>query len=138
MGMEITVNSMEEMCDLMCDNKLPKRRRASASIFDPFRKEIETWCNQGMPVNAMVEILGEGYTVSGLYSYIHTHKLRSAPWKDVFDARNQCDKCEHCHVYINTNNKKGRICSKSWRVIQPCVRHSPVWCEKERGYEGAD
>lgn len=27
MGMEIQVNSLEEMCDLMCDNKLPNRKK---------------------------------------------------------------------------------------------------------------
>lgn len=26
MGMEIVVNSLEEMCDLMCDNKLPSEK----------------------------------------------------------------------------------------------------------------
>ena len=26
MGIEITVNSLEEMCALMCDNVLPKRK----------------------------------------------------------------------------------------------------------------
>ena len=26
MGMEFTVSSLEEMCDLMCDNKIPKKR----------------------------------------------------------------------------------------------------------------
>ena len=27
MGMEIQVNSLEEMCDLMCDNKLPNPKK---------------------------------------------------------------------------------------------------------------
>ena len=27
MGMEIEVNSLEEMCDLMCDNKIPEKRK---------------------------------------------------------------------------------------------------------------
>lgn len=27
MGMEIQVNSLEEMCDLMCDNKIPKQKK---------------------------------------------------------------------------------------------------------------
>ena len=26
MGIEFTVNSLEEMCDLMCDNKVPERK----------------------------------------------------------------------------------------------------------------
>lgn len=26
MGMEIKVNTMEELCDLMCDNKVPKQK----------------------------------------------------------------------------------------------------------------
>lgn len=28
MGMEIQANSLEEMCDLMCDNKLPKPKKS--------------------------------------------------------------------------------------------------------------
>lgn len=27
MGLEIQVSSLEEMCDLMCDNKLPNRKK---------------------------------------------------------------------------------------------------------------
>ena len=27
MGLEVTVNSMEEMCDLMCDNVVPKPKK---------------------------------------------------------------------------------------------------------------
>ena len=31
MGMEITINSLEEMCDLMCDNKIPEQKPVKSS-----------------------------------------------------------------------------------------------------------
>ena len=32
MGMEIVINSIEEMCDLMCDNIIPERGNSSEEI----------------------------------------------------------------------------------------------------------
>ena len=34
MGLEIQINSLEEMCDLMCDNKLPERRNMTFKVID--------------------------------------------------------------------------------------------------------
>ena len=45
MGMEIEVNSLEEMCDLMCSNKLPKKKnnkkeaQGNLVVFDDYREE---------------------------------------------------------------------------------------------------
>lgn len=108
-------------------------KRVRKSMFDPYREQITEWCAQGMSVKEMADRLedmtGELFFETGIYAYIYRHNLRFRPWQDVYDARNQCSKCEFCHTYTNTNNGKGRICSKSWRTIQPNVRHSPTWCE---------
>lgn len=45
MGMEIEVSSLEEMCDLMCSNKLPKKKsnkkeaQDNLVVFDDYREE---------------------------------------------------------------------------------------------------
>ena len=36
MGLEIEINSMEEMCDLMCNNQLPQNKEYK-SFLNPFR-----------------------------------------------------------------------------------------------------
>lgn len=108
--------------------------RRRKSMFDPFKDQIAEWCSQGVAVKEMADRLeeqtGDLFFEQGLYAYISRNSLRNRPWKDVYDARNQCKGCEYCHIYTNTNNTKGRICSKSWRTIQPNVTHSPTWCEK--------
>ena len=103
-------------------------------MYDPFIAEITIWCNSGVPVKEMVERLGEGYTMQGIYQYIKTKGLRSSK-RITYEARNKCNDCEYCREYINTNNTKGRICTKSWRSIQPLVKYRPEWCEKEKGNE---
>ena len=111
-----------------------KNMRKRRSKFDPYREKITEWCLAGVPVRKMCEFLEEEtdefYDEQAIHAYIRSHNLRTRPWKDVYEARNQCDQCEFCHEYTNTNNSKGRICSKSWRTIQRCVIHSPIWCEK--------
>lgn len=103
-------------------------------MYDPYKDQIAMWCAKGIPVKDMADMLSEQtgglFFEQGIYAYINRHNLRYRPWKDVYEARNQCDNCEFCHNYINTNNTKGRICSKYWRTIQPNVRHCPIWCEK--------
>jgi len=108
--------------------------RKRRSKFDPYEEQITKWCQAGMPVKEMADRLfeetGEIFDEPAIHSYIFRHRLRERPWVDVYEARNQCNECEHCHKYINTNNTEGRICSLYWRVIQNGVRHSPFWCEK--------
>lgn len=103
-------------------------------MYDPFKDQITAWCAQGVAVKEMADRLGEQtgelFFEQGLYAYISRNSLRNRPWTDVYESRNQCNECEFCHKYLNTNNKEGRICSKSWRTIQPNVKHSPTWCEK--------
>ena len=110
--------------------------RKRRSRYDPYRDLISDWCGKGMTVSTMADILteetGEEFFEQGIYAYIYRHNLRFRPWKDVYDARNQCDSCEYCHKYTNTINTEGRICCLSWKTIQKNVFHSPVWCEKER------
>lgn len=104
------------------------------SKFDPYKDLLTVWCLQGVPVRVMADKLmdktGEIFDETAIHAYIYKHQLRKRPWKDVYEARNQCKECEYCHSYINTNNAEGRICSFYWRTIQNNVRHSPVWCEK--------
>ena len=128
--MEIKVETAEEMCALMCDNQIPRKRKAS--MYDPYREDIVKWCAAGVPVSKMLKQMGEGYTLQGLYQFIRTNHLRKQPWTDVYEARNQCEGCEYCHIYENTNGADGRICAKHWKVIGKNVRHSPLWCENEK------
>ena len=104
------------------------------SKFDPYKELITRWCLQGVSVKKMADELmeqtGEIFDETAMHTYINKHQLRKRPWLDVYGARNQCDGCEHCHTYINTNNAEGRICSLYWRTIQVNVRHCPIWCEK--------
>ena len=108
--------------------------RKRKSKFDPYADLLTEWCLMGMPVRDMadklLEMTGEVFDDQAIHAYIARHSLRSRPWLDVYEARNQCDQCEYCHIYTNTNNAKGRICSKSWRTIQRFVKHCPTWCEK--------
>lgn len=103
-------------------------------MYDPFIADITVWCNAGVTVKEMAERLGEGYTIQGIYQFIKTKGLRSSK-RVTYEARNKCNNCEYCREYINTNNTKGRICTKSWRSIQPLVIYRPEWCEKAKGYE---
>jgi hypothetical protein len=41
MGLEVQVNSLEEMCDLMCDNKLPAIKRAATDIANDIEYLLE-------------------------------------------------------------------------------------------------
>ena len=116
------------------------KKRNRASRLDPYRDLITEWSLSGIPVKKMADMLfeqtGDLFFEQGIYAYIYRHNLRFRPWVDVFAARNQCDQCEYCHKYMNTNNSEGRICSLSWRTIQKQVVHCPVWCEKETENEG--
>jgi len=108
-----------------------RKRKSRYSVYHDL---IAEWCAQGIPVSQMAdeltEMTGDLFFEQGIYAYISRHNLRYRPWKDVYEARNQCNKCEFCKSYINTNNTKGRICTKSWKTIQPNVVCSPKWCEK--------
>ena len=106
-----------------------KKRKKRQSMYDPFEADIKKWCDAGIPVIKMIERLGPGYTKSSLAAYIRSHRLRTK--QAVFDARNKCDKCEHCHVYLDTRGNYHRICAQSWREIHAFVKHRPEWCEKE-------
>lgn len=103
-------------------------------MYDPFIKDIAAWCSAGVPVSEMVNRIGEGYTAQGLYQFIKTKGLRCSK-EAVYSKRNKCDNCEYCKEYINTNNTTGRLCTKSWKSIQPLVKYRPEWCEKEKGNE---
>lgn len=108
--------------------------RTRRSKFDPYKEQIRTWCLEGKPVREMADKLmeiDEGLSdEQAIHTYIRRHSLRNRPWQDVYDARNKCDECDHCHIYTNTNNTEGRICCLSWKTIQPNVFYSPKWCEK--------
>ena len=103
------------------------------SIFDPHRENIEKWCKAGMPVREMCNKLGAGYSIQGLYAYIYSRNLRTENMG--YASRHNCNKCSFCHEYTNTNNGKGRICSLSWKTIQPMVVYCPVWCELEQKHD---
>lgn len=109
--------------------------RSRGSKYDPFREQIIGWCEAGVPVKTMASILGTDYTWQGVDQYIRSRGLRPIGKQAVIGARNCCDRCEFCKNYINTNNGKGRICTKSWRTIQKGVVYCPTWCEKETEYE---
>lgn len=106
--------------------------RKRYSKYDPYKELIADWCAQGVTIREMTEMLidqtGEDFYDQGLYAYIYRHGLK---FTSMVDARRICDQCEYCHKYINTNNTEGRICTKTWKSIQPNVRHSPMWCEYE-------
>lgn len=104
------------------------------SVYDPFRDEIETWCNAGMPVKEIANRLGPGYSMQGVYAFIRSRKLRRSK-EIVINARHKCSECEYCHDFKTVNNTDGRICAKSWKAIQPLVRYCPGWCEREKAYE---
>lgn len=105
--------------------------RKRKSKFDPYREKLEQWCSMGMTVKEMTDALNlisdEDFYDQGVYAYIYTHKIR---YTSVYN-RKVCDKCENCHTYTNMIGNKGRICSRYWRVIQPNVTHSPMWCEHD-------
>ena len=46
MGMEIQVNSLEDMCALMCDNVIPKRSKRMKLIIDIDEYDLE-WIRNG-------------------------------------------------------------------------------------------
>lgn len=106
-------------------------KRTRKSMFEPYREQIIKWCAQGETARYMTEQLeemtGQAFYEQAVYAYIYTHKLRYAPY---FLNRN-CNECEYCHKYINTNNTEGRICTKHWKTIQPNVKNSPKWCANE-------
>ena len=106
------------------------KKRHRTSKYDDFRDQIVEWYGQGMPMSEMVERLGEGFYEQGIYTFIRTRGIKERSKQMVYDKRPCCKNCEYCHEYINTNNGKGRICSNSWRTIQPNVIYSPTWCEK--------
>jgi len=104
--------------------------RHRKSKYDEHIDKISEWYAQGVPIAEMVRQLGDGFYEQGVYAFIYARGIKTRTKQMVYASRPQCDTCEFCHEYTNTNNTIGRICAKSWRTIQPNVIHSPVWCEK--------
>ena len=46
MGMEFQVSSLEEMCDLMCDNIIPKRKHDKEKYISDNNEELEVEQNE--------------------------------------------------------------------------------------------
>ena len=44
MGIEIEVNSLEDMCALMCDNRIPKRRKRVDECISLPRDKVKAIC----------------------------------------------------------------------------------------------
>lgn len=106
--------------------------RKRKSRYSKYHDLIAERVSQGIPVSKiadeLTDISGDLFFDQGVYAYIARHKLRYVPLG--FEGRNKCIECEFCKKYINTNNTEGRICTKSWKTIQPNVRYCPKWCEK--------
>lgn len=120
--------------------KKERKKRVYTSMFDPYREQIEKWCDEGMTIREAHKMFPEGYSYEGLMSYINVHHIREGAWKRELDARRVCDKCEYCQEFKNSlgnvNVAENRICTLSWRIIGGSVRHCPRWCEYGNDDEG--
>lgn len=69
MGKEIEVNSLEEMCDLMCDNKIPKKNQFPALPIEVTEFE-----------NTAVKLIKDGICTQGDLQnlMIFSHKISDA------------------------------------------------------------
>ena len=109
-----------------------RKKRVYTSMFDPFREDIEKWCNAGLTLKEAYGKLPEGYSFGGFYSYLRAKGIRGGSWGRAIDAKNVCNKCEYCKTFQNENggyNKEmNRICTKHWRLVRGSVVHSPTWC----------
>lgn len=56
MGLEIQVNSLDELCDLMCDNAIPKRRKQVKRFNPPKHGHINSNSSRLYP-GAEVKVL---------------------------------------------------------------------------------
>ena len=110
-----------------------RKKRVYTSMFDPFREDIEKWCDQGMTLQQAYNMLPAGYSFGGFYSYLRAKGIRGCSWNREIDIRNKCAHCEYCHEFKNAkgfvNRQEHLICTKTWRVIGASVRHCPRWCE---------
>lgn len=112
-------------------------KRIYTSMFDPFVKDIEEWCDQGLTVKQIWAKLPAGYAYQSLYTYIRKNRIREGAWKRAVDARNKCEKCEYCKEVRNAKGKFDKacmLCTKSWRMISASVIYRPTWCELETKY----
>ena len=103
------------------------------SMFDPYRKEITEWCEQGMTSREILENLGGGFMKASLNEYIRRWGLREPRHYPGCESRNKCDECEYCQEFRNWKgsfDKSNRICTKTWQVISYGVIYCPTWCEK--------
>ena len=110
-----------------------RKKRVYTSMFDPFREDIEKWCNAGLTLKEAYGMLPAGYSFGGFYSYLRAKGLRGGNWGRAIDDKNVCDNCEYCKVYQNEqggmNKRVNRICTRQWRLISGSVVHSPMWCD---------
>ena len=109
-----------------------KTRKGNESMFDPFRDQIEKWCDDGLTPRQVFERLPDGYIFNSFYAYLITHRIREGAWKREYENRPVCDKCEYCHEFKNhlgKTTKSNRICTKSWQIINHLVVFCPTWCE---------
>lgn len=122
------------------ENKKPRKKREYTSMFDPFREDIEKWCDAGLTLRQAFNKLPEGYSFSSFYEYLRVHGIRGNRWRGELDARNVCNKCEYCKRFVNEmgvqNKVVNRICTKYWRLLSGSVRYCPMWCEYRGGEVG--
>lgn len=98
MGIEIEVNSLDEMCDLMCYNKIPKRRKQ----MNPKDEIKDAFITVGIELRAKMEELSnarqikEAKEIEKAYEIINKYFDDALMWpwpepnKDL-----TCDKCVH-------------------------------------------
>ena len=104
------------------------------SMFEPFREDIEKWCDAGLTMRQAFSKLPEGYSFSSFCEYIYVNNIRGRRWQRAIDTRNECSECEYCQKFKNEmgryNKVLNRICTKHWRLLNGSIRHCPMWCEK--------
>lgn len=106
------------------------------SMFDPFREQIEQWCDDGLSIKQAFNKLPEGYRYESFYEYIKKKHIKETQWKRAVATRNVCDECEHCKHFLNVmgreNKHHNRICLNYMRLLSNDVKYCPVWCEYKR------
>lgn len=107
------------------------KKRVYTSMFDPFRADIERWCDEGLTIKEVYEKLPDGYSFQGFYSYLRTKRIVERAWRKALEARRACDSCEYCKRFKTSRGEMAgsRICTLSWRILSTDVKICPRWCE---------
>ena len=102
------------------------------SIFEPYRKEIETLLDSGYSVIQTYRILEYKYLLYSSYHNLYWY-IKRCGLKDKIRKYTSmvCSECSSCIIFEDTRTRTlYRGCVISKLIIPKNCKYSPMWCPK--------